>query len=360
MKYCVSNDVPFLPQNGGNGWAKQFHLGDNGVLINLAALNQTTIDAGKQTATIGGGALIGDTVAAADAAGVLVQTGNCNCLGTLGALLGGGYGNLMGQHGFGVDNVLSLRVVVPSGEILDVSNTSHPDLFWALRGAGPNFGIVTAATVRAFGEDRTAWIMSLTFEPSQIAAVAQAIQDLPLLPQQVVYLVLSNSADGQNSPTVMVTGFLHDADEERGQQAFAPLYALEPLTTSSAVKPYTDWNAANDGFCSRGGRKPAYSTTINAMKADTWPEIWDLYSDFHAKPAAQNSAVLIERYNLTEAQSVSKGSAAMNEGLRTEAFAQAIVIPWYEDVALDMEAEEFAAKVRQIWSAPEDARENPT
>lgn len=362
VKYCAKNNIPFLPQNGGNGWATgQFNLGSTGVLINLAGLNQVTISSDKKTATIGGGALIGDVITAADASGVLVQTGNCNCVGALGAALGGGYGNIMGEHGFAVDNILSMRVITASGEALTASSTSNPDLYWALRGAAPNFGIVTSATVNAFPTtNRTSWIMSLTFDPAKIADVAQTIQDLPLLPQQVVYLVLTNSGDASNSPMVLVTGFLREGTEEQGLKAFAPLYSLGPLTNSSAVTPYTSWNAANDNFCARGGRKPAFSTTINNMKAETWPEIWSLYTGFQNQSTAQNSAVLIERYNLTTAKSKPAGSASMQDELRQEAFAQAIVIPWYEDATLDSVAETFGSKVRDIWSFSSSAVVNPT
>lgn len=67
-------------------------MGEWGVLIDLAGLNSVTVAADKNTATIGGGASIGDVIASADAAGALVITGNCNCVGALGAMLGGGYG----------------------------------------------------------------------------------------------------------------------------------------------------------------------------------------------------------------------------------------------------------------------------
>lgn len=362
VKYCVQKKIPFVAQNGGNGWATgQFDLGSTGVLINLAGLNQVTISADKKTATIGGGAIISDVITAADAAGVLVQTGNCNCVGALGATLGGGYGNLLGEHGLAVDNVLELRVITAAGKALTASSTSNPDLFWALRGAGPNFGIVASAKVKAFPTaDRTALIVNLTFDPAKIAAVAQAVQDLALLPQQVVYLVLSNSADGTNTPTVVVTGFLRGGTVESGRAAYAPLFDLGPLTNSSVVTPYQGWNAANDGFCTRGGRKPAFSTTIDNMNAGNWPRVWELYKGFQGRPGAQNTAVLIERYNLTAAQAVPAGSTAFAEEKRRGAFAQAIVIPWYEDAALDAQAEAFGAQVRDIWKFSSSAVANPT
>ncbi|WQF86757.1 Putative berberine/berberine, FAD-binding domain, PCMH-type, FAD-binding, type PCMH, subdomain 1 [Colletotrichum destructivum] len=361
VKYCSSRRIPFVAQNGGNGWGETFDLGCDGVLINLAALNAVTFSNSKTEATIGGGAIIGETIQAANEAGVLVQTGNCNCVGTLGAILGGGYGNIMGEVGFGVDNILSLRVVVASGEILTVSPTSHPDLFWALRGAGPNFGIVTSAKVRAWPtstQERTAWLMNLFFSPEQLPQVAQAIQDLPLTPEQNVFLILANSGPPSNAPTVLVTGFLRNGTEATGRAAFASLYALGPTSNSSSVAGYDTWNAANDFFCARGDRKPAFSTTIKHMRPETWPAIWDLYASFHAK--GPNSVILIERYNLTKAQSAPKGSAALQEALRRDAFAQALVIPWYTDAALDAEADEFGRSVRSIWTSPKKATRNPT
>ncbi|KZL63352.1 fad binding domain-containing protein [Colletotrichum incanum] len=355
VKYCTSRSIPFTAQNGGNGWGKTFNLGNNGVLINLAGLNAVTSSKRKTQATISGGVVIGEAIQAANAAGVVVQTGNCNFVGALGAILGGGY------VGFGVDNVLSLRVVVASGEVLTVSSTSHSDLFWALRGDGPNFGVVTSATVRAWptsAHDRTAWLMNLFFSPEKLPQIAQAIQDLPLKPEQVVYLILTNSGPPSNAPAVLVTGFLRKGTEEAGRAAFAPLYALGPISNSSNVAAYESWNAANDNFCARGDRKPAFSTTIKHMQPETWPAIWDLYTEFQAK--GPSSAVLIERYNLTRAQSAPKGSAALQEELRRAAFAQAIVIPWYTDAALDAEAQNSGRRIRDIWSYSVTATENPT
>ena len=267
----------------------------------------------------------------------------------------------MGQIGFGVDNIISLRVVTASGQILTVSQSSHPDLFWALRGAGPNFGIVISATVNASPAtttDRTAWINNLFFTPDKLPQIAQAIQDLPLTPDERIYLVLTSSGEPLNEPSVLVTGFQCKGTEETGRAAFKSIYDLGPSSNSSAITPYTNWNDANIGFCVRGDRKPAYSTTITSMQPNTWPEIWDLYKAFQAK--GPNTAVLIERYNLTQARSAPAGSTALNPALRDPAFAQAIIIPWYTDAALDGEGIEFGKKVRDIFSDNADATANPT
>ena len=336
-------------------------MGDNGVLINLAALNTVTVTKNKTEATVGGGVIIRDAIQAVDAAGALILTGNCNCVGVLGASLGGGYGNLLGEVGFGVDNVLSLRVVIASGEILTVSQTSHPDLFFAFRGAGPNFGIVVSATVRAYPstpQERSAWLTTLFFAPDKLVDVAKAIKDLPLKSEQVVYLYLVGSGPPTNAPAVMVTGFLRKGSEESGRKAFAPLYNIGPVMNSSAVLPYTEWNTGGDGFCLRGGRKPAYSTAIKHMQPDEWSEIWKVYTEFQKK--APNSAILVERYNLNKAATVKPGATALQDTFRRDVFAQAIVLPWYTDKALDKEAETFAKKVRKIWSSNNKPTKNPT
>lgn len=267
----------------------------------------------------------------------------------------------MGEVGFGVDNIISMRVIIASGEILTVSAMSHPELFWALRGAGPNFGIVVSATVKAMPateEDRTAFINNLFFSPDKLERVAQAVEDLPLTPQQRVYLVLTSSGEPLNEPSILVTGLLRKGTNETGRAAFAPFYDIGPISESSAITTYDHWNDANIGFCTRGGRKPSYSSTITGMSAQKWPEIWELYKGFQAK--GPNSAVLVERYNLTKAMSIPIGSAAMNEAFRRDAFSQAIVIPWYDDASLDAEALEFGSKVRALWTRGNNPKNDPT
>ncbi|KAH6629404.1 FAD binding domain-containing protein [Boeremia exigua] len=361
VKYCTKGNIPFLAQNGGVAWANIFDLGQTGVLINLAGLNTVTVSDDKKSATIGGGASIGETIAAADAADALVLTGNCNCVGSVSAYLGGGYGNLMGDVGFGVDNIISLRVVTADGSIRTISKTSDADLFWAFRGAGPNFGVVISATVKASpatATDRTAWINNLFFPASKLPEIAQTIEDLPLAPEQRVYLVLTSGGPPLNEPSVLVTGFMRKANEATGRAAFKPLYDLQPASESGAVTPYANWNDANINFCVRGGRKPSFSTTITSMKPDVWPQIWDAYTAFQAK--GPNTAVLIERYNLTAAKAQLDGATALNPALRQPAFAQAIVIPWYDDAGLDDEALAFGRGVRDLWSDAADATQNPT
>ena len=104
------------------------------------------------TVTAQGGCLARDLEIPAAAEGLYVVLGNVHDTGIGGLTLGGGVSPLSGKYGYAVDNVLSMRVVLASGEIVTVSKDSNPDLFWAMRGTGSNFGVVTEFVYRAHNQ----------------------------------------------------------------------------------------------------------------------------------------------------------------------------------------------------------------
>jgi FAD/FMN-containing dehydrogenase len=319
------------------------------VIINIAPLNKVTFNQDKTQATIGGGVSVSQAIAAGTAAGAFILTGNCDCVGALGAYLGGGYGNLMGAYGFGVDNIVSFNLVSAEGILKTVTAASDPDLFWAVRGAGPNFGIVTSAVIKSYPDSNlTAWNTALVFPGEQITEVAKAVEALRpnLKPTQNVYLYLTNN----NGPVILVTGFMLHATVEEGKAAFAGLYALNPVFENSGVLPYDQWNAGAANFCLREQRKPGHNVGITQLHPEQWQEIWNLYVEFRNKPGAENSVVIVEIYNLAKARSIPSSTASW---AHRDVNAQAIVIPWYTDASLDKDAIVFAQKVRNIWKSTE-------
>ncbi|KAK2598908.1 hypothetical protein QQS21_005650 [Conoideocrella luteorostrata] len=352
VRYCASKDIPFLAQNGGSAWSSSFDLGRRGVLINLAALNEVIFNADKTQATIGGGSSVKNTINQASAAKALVVTGNCNCVGTLGAILGGGFGNLMGSYGLGVDNVLSMRLVTADGQLHTVTASSEPDLFWALRGAGPNLGIVTSAVVRSYptsGADLMAWSAFVAFSPDKLEQVFQAIQDINLQPAMSVLAYLMPPGPPESTePAVIVTMFLHKGNDTAGRAAFASIFAVGPVEVQTALLPYHQWNSGADGFCTPGGRKPSYGAGFQTLHPSTWRQIWDKYIGFQKRPTAHHSIVLLEVYPMGKVRSVASDSAAYpHRHVNFQAFA----IPWYTDESLDTEAKAFGNAVRDLWRA---------
>jgi FAD/FMN-containing dehydrogenase len=120
----------------------------NGLVIDLADMNRVTIDPAKRTARIDAGLSSGEFMRQAGRYGLAPVLGQCPGVGAAGVTLGGGLGWLSGLHGASCDNLLSARLVTADGRILSVDADHNPDLFWAIRGAGANFGVTTSLDFR--------------------------------------------------------------------------------------------------------------------------------------------------------------------------------------------------------------------
>ena len=121
---------------------------DGGLMISLADMRDIAVDPERATVTAQGGATWNELNAAAGAHGLAVTGGAVSTTGIAGLTLGGGLGWLMAKHGLAADNLLGVELVTADGEVLEVDASSHPDLFWALRGGGGNFGVATSLTYR--------------------------------------------------------------------------------------------------------------------------------------------------------------------------------------------------------------------
>ena len=298
-------------------------------------------------------------ITAAYANNAQVLTGNCNCVGTLGAALGGGYGNLMGLYGFAVDNILSLKLVTPAGLFVTVT-PENDDLWWALRGAGPNFGIVTSTVMRSYplnANQNTAWLGPLTFTEDKIESLVQAINDLVLQPQMNIFMYYLTSGPPNYSPMVVATLFYY-GNEGEGKAAFASIYAVGPSSDGTSVLPYNLWNEGANLFCTKRDRKPSYGAGFTRMVPSSWRAIWNEYMAFLKIPGTGNSIILLEAYSLFKARSFPDSSSSFP--FRSTVNFNAVAIPWYADSSLDQKAEAFGSAVRDLWRLTAGLASNST
>jgi FAD/FMN-containing dehydrogenase len=147
VRVAQARGLPFSVRGGGHDWAGRA-LRHEGLVIDLSAMRQVTVDATARIATIAGGARAKDVVAVAARHGLTAVTGNCGAVGMAGLTLGGGYGPLSPRFGLALDNLLGVEIVLADGRCITADEVEYPDLFWALRGGGGNFGVVTSMRVR--------------------------------------------------------------------------------------------------------------------------------------------------------------------------------------------------------------------
>ncbi|KDN67464.1 putative FAD binding domain-containing protein [Colletotrichum sublineola] len=143
VKYSNANSAEYLARSGGHGLTAT--LGTfNGIQISMQPLSDITIQPSGKSAWLGGGLIVVQVIQYLWERGFVATTGGCECVGMLGAGLGGGHGRYEGLYGMISDNILQLNVVLANGSSIRVNSSSHNDLLWAMKGAGNNFGIVTS------------------------------------------------------------------------------------------------------------------------------------------------------------------------------------------------------------------------
>jgi FAD/FMN-containing dehydrogenase len=147
VTYGRENGLDIAIRAGGHNGAGLASV-DDGLMIDISQLNAVEVDAANRTVEIGGGALLGDVDVATNEHGLATPAGIISTTGAGGLMLGGGIGHLTRGAGLSIDNILGAQVVLADGSVVKADKDENPDLFWAIRGGGGNFGIVTSMTAR--------------------------------------------------------------------------------------------------------------------------------------------------------------------------------------------------------------------
>ncbi|MFG2072113.1 FAD-binding oxidoreductase [Nonomuraea maritima] len=234
--------VPLSVRGGGHDWAGRA-LRDGGLTIDLSGMRRVTVDPVAKVAEVSAGATAGDLAAAAQSFGLTAATGSVGSVGMAGLTLGGGYGPLSGRFGLALDNLISADVVLADGSVVTADAEHEPDLFWALRGGGGNFGLVTSMRVRLHAVPTLLSGMVL-FPWKQAESVLAALPETP--DELTVQFGVLAGPDGE--PVVFVSPTWSGDDLAAGERALARLDALgTPLVSQVGPTTVPEMLAAIDG-----------------------------------------------------------------------------------------------------------------
>lgn len=245
LEFAQTKDLPLAVRAGGHS-RLGFGMCDGGVVIDLSAMKGVEVDTRKRVARAEAGALVRDLDTATQRSGLATTSGGCPTVGIAGFTLGGGEGRLMEKYGAACDNLLSARVVTVDGRQVEASPKSNPDLFWAIRGGGGNFGVVTALEYQLYLVDQ---VLSgaLTYSAGHIPELLQAfVRFLAGAPDEMdAFAQLLPSEQGRR----LKIDLCYCGDPRMGNDLVRPLRALKPQADSIRVMSYLEAQAAG-GFLS--------------------------------------------------------------------------------------------------------------
>ena len=246
VRLARENGLEISVRGGGHNVAGRA-VADGAMMVDLAEMKGVSVDPQSRTMRAEGGLSWAELNAAAAEHGLAVTGGAISTTGIAGLTLGGGLGWLMAKYGLAADNLLAVELVTADGEILNVTADSHPDLFWALRGGGGNFGVATTFTYRL--HPLTTVTGGLIAHPIDAApellrfyrdAVANCPDDL------TVFAALGHAPDGSGAK-ISALAVCHAGDPAQAERDLAPFLTWgSPIVTQVAQMPYPVMNTLLD------------------------------------------------------------------------------------------------------------------
>lgn len=213
---------------------------DDGIMLDMSLMNTVVVDAAAGRVDVGGGALLGDLDKATVPLGLVVPAGVVSHTGAGGLTLGGGMGWLSRRHGLTIDSLLAAEIVTADGRSSRISADSEPELFWAIRGGGGNFGVITNFTYRTQLLGRVL-VGSWVYPPGDTAAVLRRYRDLAArAPRELTTSFVVTSAD------LLITA-IATGDSAPAAAAVAPFGEIgRPLSGAVGAMTFLDLQQRSD------------------------------------------------------------------------------------------------------------------
>ncbi|KAK1778306.1 hypothetical protein QBC45DRAFT_328750 [Copromyces sp. CBS 386.78] len=301
VKMAKEHNIPFLATGGRHGYGTTLGNCQEGLAIDLSHFKDVKLDKQKETVTIGPGVVFADVFPVVHDAGFQIQTGTCSCVGMIGATIGAGIGRLDGVHGLVIDALESVRMVTANGDIVEASKTKNPELFWGIRGAGANFGIITQATYKMHKNMGDIISFDLIYEPEKNVTLFNTIANMYLPPGLTVETIMSYNQTTEK-PTIIISSTYAGGSEAEARRWMQPLLRLNPWYTDIKPIPWkrmsTDTTLGLDKeVCANSQIYDVYGVNLRRHDANTWVKTFNKLAKFwNEQPAAQSSVIVLETW----------------------------------------------------------------
>jgi len=284
IRFARDHDLVLAVRSGGHSACGHSSC-DGGLVVDLSRMRGVTVDAERRIAKANGGALLGELDVAAQAHGLVCPVGVIGHTGVAGLTLGGGVGRLQRHFGLTIDNLLAVELVTADGRVVRANATEEPDLFWGIRGAGWNFGIVTAFEfgLHPFGPDLHRGVRIYP------ASVAREMFDVfreyaAEAPDTVSAIYGINRAEpvaeypeSVAGQPIVIVAFNHSGRADAVEADTAGLRrGTEPVSVSGGSQPYLEVQTAHDLALGWGRRSFIKSLYADGVRPEAVDELVEL------------------------------------------------------------------------------------
>jgi FAD/FMN-containing dehydrogenase len=281
--------LPLSVRSGGHDWGGRA-LRDGGLVIDLTRFRKVAVDAPGRTATVQGGALTSDLLTAAAPYGLVTATGVVDSVGLTGLTTVGGYGPLIGRWGLSLDNLLSAQVVLADGSMVSAGPDGDTELWWALRGGGGNFGVVTELRYRLH-ELPAVLAGMLIFPAEQGRAVLGGYLEQET-PDELT--VMAGFLPGPQGPMTFLCPFWCGDDLAAGEKAVEPLRSLGlPVVDQIGAMPFPVALSMFDSAMAEGSNYLLRSRWLPGMS----PTAAEAFVAAAAEVSSPYSALIVNRFH---------------------------------------------------------------
>ncbi|MBT8461961.1 MAG: FAD-binding oxidoreductase [Gemmatimonadetes bacterium] len=276
VAFARDNNLLLAVRGGGHSWPGK-SVCDGGLMIDLSQMSRVTVDRDTQRAHAQGGALLNALDTTALEQGMVTTAGVVSHTGVGGYTLGGGFGRLNRKYGLTVDNVRGAEIVTADGEVRRISADREPDLFWAIRGGGGNFGVVTEFEYQLYPFDRNVLSGSIVWPIEDARDVLEYYAEAAAGFSDEMYVgpVMARNPDLGD---VIVMDVVYNGDPSEGEKELAALRAVAtPVVDGVIVQDYMVMQTINDAAFGHGIRSYAKNGMVKEWSQGLVDALIDAY-----------------------------------------------------------------------------------